>query len=219
MTARVDLFDYDFNTLVQQKGVFCNWQEAIVCSCVHEQPDFSCPLCGGSGFRYLPPKQIKVVSSSFRGEYKHESLGLREPGTAYITPPNDIIMGFHDRLEFFDFRCKMSENISFEFGNTLSSAFYREIKEILCLMDANYVYEENIDFLVCKDKRHIEWINVECHPDTLSVLYYTTPTYLVTDLLHELRATYVERKTPSETFKELPKQYQITREDFTYATT
>ena len=36
------------------------------------------------------------------------------------------------------------------------------------------------------------------------------------DLLHELRATLSDRKTQNLTFRELPKQYRVKREDFIY---
>ena len=50
----------------------------------------------------------------------------------------------------------------------------------------------------------------------MSFLYSTTPSYLVDDLLHEIRATMSDRNTANETFRELPKQYKLVREDFKY---
>lgn len=51
----------------------------------------------------------------------------------------------------------------------------------------------------------------------MSLLYLTTPSYIVVDLLHELRGTMSDRNSGgSETFRELPKQYKLQREDFIY---
>lgn len=224
MASRVDFYTEDYDKLVQQKGMKCEWEQAIVCQCISEdssQPDFSCPICHGSGFRYLPPLDVRVVATSFSSSVKLESLGIREPGTAYVTPPSDVIMGYRDRLRFVDFQCKFSEVIRFNMteDGCFSQKTYRNIKSIQCLLKDGMVYQEGEDFAITPDRHHLCWTNRLNRPepgDAFSILYMTTPAYLVTDLLHELRATYVERKVPEETFKEFPKQYQVRREDFVY---
>lgn len=224
-TPRADFFHEEFDTLVTQKGAKVDWEQAIVCQCLSNdsnQPDFNCPYCGGSGFRYFPAKQIRVVVTSFSSSVKLETLGIREPGTAYATPTSDVIMGYRDRLTFVDYKCKYSEAIRFnpELGSRVSSKTYRNIKEVISLIQGDIMYEEGIDFRISDDGYHIEWIGKDYDPSleytTMGILYLTTPRYLVTDLLHELRATYTERHVPQETFVELPKQYQIRREDFVY---
>jgi len=222
--ARADLYHEEFDTLISQKGIECNYYPAIVCQCISEdsgQPNFSCPYCHGSGFRYLPYKQVRVLVTSLSGRSALDSLGLKESGVVYATPTSDVIMGFHDRLIFPKFRCKYSERIIFKRGNAISSETYRNIEEVETLLIDNKVLEVNKDFVVTEDKYHIqllvEFDELTTEP-TLSagLLYYTNPSYLVEDLLHELRATYTERYVPKETYKELPKQYKLSREDFVY---
>ena len=148
---------------------------------------------------------------------------LREPGTTYCTPKADVIMGFHDRLIFPDFKCTFSEVIKWDFeedGDCLSHRTYRNVKSVIFLADDKYEYENGVDFEVTDDNYHLHWINkdtaAQINKTNMSILYYTTPSYLVEDLLHELRATMSDRNTPTEIFRELPKQYQLKREDFSY---
>lgn len=148
---------------------------------------------------------------------------LREPGTTYCTPLSDVIMGYHDRLTFSEFKCVFSEVIKWdhtEDGYGVSHKTYRNVKAPIFLGDTEYEYENNVDYEITEDRFHIRWLNPEyaskIDKTNMSFLYYTMPTYLVNDLLHELRATMSDRNTPKETFRELPKQYQLKREDFVY---
>lgn len=220
MANRVDFYTGDYNDLVNQKGMKVDWEQAIVCECLSDdshQPDFGCKHCNGSGFRYLPPKPIRVISTTFSSSVKLETIGVREPGTAYITPPSDVIMGYRDRLKFVDFQCKYSETIVIDRETKFSDKTHRNIRKVLFLIQGNSQYELGIDFEITKDEFHIKWVNDDTLPDgNLSMLYLTTPSYLVVDLLHELRATYIKHKVPTEEFREFPKQYQVRREDFVY---
>ena len=223
--GRVDFFTQDFNELIKTKGMNVDWEQAMVCQCITNdtnQPDFNCKYCKGSGYRYLPPKRIKVVSSAFNSSTKLETLGIREPGIAYVTPPNEIIMGYRDRLRYVDFRCKYSETIRFDSETGISSVTYRNINEILYLVQDDTLYEQGVDYDVMSDRHRIKWNKkyaIPLNQVNFTILYLTTPSYLVVDLLHELRATITKIMTPEEMFKELPKQYQISREDFVYGVT
>ena len=220
--ARADLYTEEFDSLISQKGIECNYYPAIVCQCISEdsgQPDYMCPYCKGSGFRYLPPQSLRVLVTSLSGKTLLDKLGLEESGTVYATPTSDVIMGFHDRLIFPKFRCKYSERIIFH--NDISSETYRNIVEVISLVIDNKVLEVGKDFEITPDKYHIKLLTPletlsSSYQVHMSLLYYTKRSYLVEDLLHELRATYTERNVPKETYKELPKQYRITREDFVY---
>lgn len=220
MANRVDFYTEDYNDLIEHKGMKVAWEQAIVCECLSpdsHQPDFGCKLCNGSGFRYLPSKSIRVVSTTFSSSVKLETIGVREPGTAYITPPSNVIMGYRDRLTFVDFKCKYSETISINPETLFSDKTHRNIREVIYLIQGESQYELGIDFEITQDEFHIKWLDNNTLPQgNLSILYLTTPSYLVVDLLHELRATYVKHKVPVEEFREFPKQYQVRREDFVY---
>lgn len=226
MPAKVNLYDELYEKLIHDLGIDAIWEQAVVCNCINPltgQPNFTCPICGGSGYRYLKGKTIRVGVTSFDSRFTLDSLMLREPGTAYCTPKADVIMGYHDRLKFPDFKCKFSEVIHLNFeedGLGISPKTFREIRDVVFLADESYEYEKSIDFVITEDKFHIKFLNVESAKQldnkNLSILYYTTPSYLVDDLLHEIRSTMSDRNTPKETFRELPKQYKLVREDFIY---
>lgn len=226
MGARVNIYEEEIEKLVNDRGHKCEWERAVVCHCVTKdsgQPNFMCPTCGGSGYRYLPAKTIKAMVTSLNSQIEMETMELREPGTAYITPTKDVIMGYKDRLRFPDFRCVFSEVLHWseeDDGRGVSPKTYRNIKEVLYLADDEYEYELGVDFEITADKHHIRWINKDyidkLNGKNMSLLYYTTPSYLVADLLHELRATLSDRNSATETFRELPKQYRVQREDFIY---
>lgn len=226
MAARVNFYEEDINKLVIDRGHNCVWEQAVVCNCVSRdtgQPDFTCPTCGGSGYRYLQSKDIKAAVMSFNSKFEMANLQLREPGTAYVTPPADVIMGYKDRLRFPDFLCKFSEVVHWnqkEDGVGISPKTYRNIKKVEFLADSEYEYECGVDFEITEDGYHIRWLNKEylskLDGRNMSLLYYTTPSYLVDDLLHELRGTLSDRKVEGESFREFPKQYRIVREDFIY---
>lgn len=209
-----------FEKFIDAQGYDTLWSQAIVCQCFENpsgQPDMHCPYCKGSGYRYLPPKRIKAITTSFSGQKELKIQGLAEPGSAYITPQIGIIMGFRDRVEFPEIECKYTQILRFEGEKT--NATYREIRKVLFVMSDNRVYEEGIDFEITQDRHRLQWISPTTMPDTgsnISILYMTTPAYLITDLSHELRSTQEHKGTREPYTVELPKQYMIRRENFIY---
>lgn len=226
MISKVNLYEEEIERVVDNLGLNAKWERAAVCYCVSRdsgQPNFLCPTCGGRGYRHLPPQDLKVVVTSLNSQYELNNLELREPGTAYITPTSNVILGYRDRLVFPDFKCTFSEVLQWskdQDGLGISPRTYRYIKEVIFLADNEYEYEVGVDFEITEDGHHLRWIKDNYIPKldgrNMSILYYTTPSYLISDLLHELRGTFSDRKSPESTFRELPKQYKIIREDFLY---
>lgn len=229
MPARVNLYEELYDDLINDRGHNAIWEQAAVCSCVSRdtgQPDFTCPICHGKGYRYLPGKRIFVVVTSMSGKIELNTLETREPGVAYVTPKANILMGYMDRLRFPDFSCKFSEVLKWDEGRDgrgVSPRTYRNIRDVVSLTDAEHEYEKGIDYHISADQYHLVWDDQssidKLDSRNMSVLYLTTPSYLVVDLLHELRATMSDRKTPGITFRKLPNQYKVQREDFIYGVT
>lgn len=210
-----------FKDLVKRLGYTIYYQQAIKCECYNnEQPRPTCKLCHGSGYRYLPAKEIRGLATSLQGSNELNIQGLREPGTAYLTPDIELVMGYRDRVVFPDIEAKYSQTVDM-LENTTTS-FYREIKRVLFILQGDNVYEEDIDFVISKDKFHLLWISDTHKPEKgskLSVLYMTSPSYLVMDLIHELRSTKIDKDTIVPYTAKLPNQYLIKREDFVYNNT
>lgn len=221
MAVGASLSPKSFEELIQNQGYNCIWQQAIVCECIEEgQPDIHCPLCLGRGWRHLKGKKIKGLTTSFNGNVELKIQGLREPGTAYITPQLGVIMGYNDRITFPDIYAKYSQVLTMGINETSST--YREIYISNFVVKSNNVYEENKDFIITKDKCHLKWINEDTKPlrgEKISVLYTTNPSYLVMDMLHELRSTVEHKDTKYPYSIEMPKQYYLKREDFIYGNT
>ena len=60
---RVNIYQENFDALIDDRGNKAIWEQAIVCDCLSQdsyQPDYTCKKCGGSGFRYLPPQSIII---------------------------------------------------------------------------------------------------------------------------------------------------------------
>lgn len=206
----------DFIALIEQQGYVVNWYPAIVCECFkNNQPDIHCELCSGSGYRYLPCRQIKAITSSLSGGMELKVQGLQEPGSAYITPQIGNIMGYRDRIEFPEIECKYSQVLDVVGKKTTST--YRPIRRVNFVLSGNTVYEENNDFVISDDRHHL--IFKEKPLTKISILYMTTPTYLVVDMSHELRSSRQNKGTRAAYTVELPKQYMIKREDFVYGQT
>ena len=228
MTGRVNLYEEEFDKLIDDRGNIAMWERAAVCWCVNResgQPDPMCTTCGGSGYRYMQPKQIIVGVTSLTGQIQLKTLELREPGMAYITPKGDIVMGYRDRLTFPEFTAMMSEVVHWGKDGCkrgVSPKTFREIKSVVLLADDQYEYEEGVDFEVTDDRFHLRWLRPDYVPtlenvhNNMSFLYETSPSYIVVDLLHELRGTRSDRNSAGITYRELPKQYKLQREDFVY---
>lgn len=222
--ARVNLYQDEIQKVIDDRGHRCLWEQAAVCSCLSRdsgQPDFACKRCNGTGYIYLPAQEVIVAATMIDSRYQQNTLQFYEPGTLYLTPSKEIIMGYRDRLRFPDFRCKFSEVVRFD-ESRVSQRTYRNIVKPIHMCDTEYELELGSDYEITEDGYHVRYIGDEYEQyvkgHSFSLLYYTTPSYLVVDLVHELRATLSDRNssTGEPIFIELPKQYRARREDFIY---
>lgn len=211
----------EFQNLIENHGYNAYWQPSIVCECLDNgQPNIHCEYCEGRGWRYLPRRHVKLVSTSFTGKQELIVPGLKEPGTVYVTPEIDVIMGYNDKIEFYEISAKHSQVLTMGIEETTST--YRPINDLNFVLIGDYVYTETEDFIVTEDKHHLKWINTTTKPQKgtkISILYTTSPEYLVTDISHELRSTRVSKGVVDPYTAEMPKQYQLKRLDFVYGHT
>lgn len=221
---RIDFLVDDFDKLIKEKGMNVLWEEAMLCSCIGHtgQPDYNCPYCKGSGFIYAEPKETIVASTKLVGKKVFDDIGMREAGTAYITSLSTVLLGYHDRLTFVDYTAKYSQTIQIKFGKSLK--LKRKIKSLVAVryrglnIDIQKVEIINDGWGIKIPSELISDYKYEGKADdpnnySVSLLFITAPVYSILDITHELRATTIGN---SSTFRELPKQYQIKREDFTY---
>jgi len=213
VVPRADFKVDQFDALIDQKGFNTLWMQSMFCSCYDlstGQPEYTCKVCKGKGYVYLDPVKTKVVVSSISGNKVQETVGLQDIGHALLTSKSNEFIGFRDKFIFPEFTCKFSEVL------IKGEDFLKyEAKKILFLQYKGLFLKNGIDFKISsEDYQTILWssdvINDE---EQYSVLYLTSPVYLVTGIAHELRATYHLTEGNLEKFVELPKQYSIKRED------
>lgn len=221
MPAGASFIPTSFDELIENHGYNATWYQAIVCQCMKEgQPSPHCKLCKGEGYRYIRHKDIKVVASSFNGNQVFKLEGISEPGSVYVTPQRDVIMGYHDKLDFFEVDCRYSQVLT-NLGDRTSDS-YRPIKKVVFVMIDNFVYDEGIDFVISKDRHHLEWIGGESKPQNgskVSVLYLTSPEYMIKDMSHELRSVRESKGKIRPETVDMPKQYLASRVNFSYGNT
>lgn len=207
-----------FEELIEDQGYIVDWEQAFRCQCVYnDQARPTCHLCKGSGYRYLPKKRIKAVTTSLQGKNELNIQGLRQPGTAYLTPQNRIIMGYRDRVTFPEVESKYTEILTYRNGRTTRT--YRPIHRVLFIVQDGLVYEEGEDFDLSEDRTYLIFSKDLEEGSKISALYMTSPSYLVLDLLHELRSTRISKDVVNPYTEKLPNQYLIRREDFVYGKT
>lgn len=230
MEASVGLYPFRFDKVIRDQGLPVKWSEAMFCYCITDnmnQPDYNCPVCKGKGFYYSDPKDTIVAVTNLSGKQDFlKEIGIIEAGTAYVTTLSTDLMGYNDRLLFPDFSSKYSQILTFKEGidgRLVSSIFHKKIKNILKLIGPNTPeggWIEDVHFKTSEDGFSLIWIDENIKPvvDTkFSALYVTSPTYLISDVIHELRGTITTFHLPQPKFVELPKQFMIRREDFSYA--
>lgn len=221
MAAGASFILQNFDELIENHGYNATWYQSIICECMQDgQPNIHCPYCKGEGYRYIRKKEIKVVASSFSGNQVFKLEGISEPGSVYVTPQRDVIMSYHDKLDFFEVECRYSQVLTMKDNKTSSS--YRPIKQVIFVMVGNYVYDEGVDFKISKDRHSLEWIDKNTHPkigSKISLLYLTSPEYMIKDMVHELRSVNESKGKKNPESKDMPKQYLANRVNFAYGNT
>ncbi|MDP4224898.1 MAG: hypothetical protein Q8910_00815 [Bacteroidota bacterium] len=221
---RVDLKVEQFDVIIRQKGYRVTWEQSMYCSCYTPetgQPNYMCPVCHGLGFIYFNPIQTRMVVASISGYKDYERLGLNDMGYAYLTPQSKDKVGFRDRLTFIDFTTNFTQVVSRQAVGTPDTLRY-PVTNIILVKMLDTTFYVDVDFMVDPDNpRQIHWINNTVEPGQYySILYTTKPVYIVTNIEHELRGTYVVSDAHGgERFIELPKKFQIKREDFLHEST
>lgn len=221
MAPRAEITPGLFDTAIKQHGYRMLWEQGMFCSCYNMQsgqPDYTCSTCKGKGYIYFNPTEIRGVTTSINGRKEQGKIGLDDMGTAYLTPPSDYNIGFRDRFTFLDFTTKFSEVIIRDEHGTgeLTDKLRYPAKNILMVRVGDMEFKRGLHFNLSKDGTTIEWLDSHVYEGVnYSILYTSNPVYIAIGPIHELRGTYSMKKAGGlEAFHQLPKQFQIKREDF-----
>jgi len=214
-TPRVDFKPAQFDEFIESKGYTAIWEQAMFCSCYNlesGQPQFDCPACYGKGYIYLNPTKIKVAVAGISGQKEQERQGLLETGHAYLTSKTIHEIGYRDKFTFLDFNTKFSEILVRGEDRLKFSC-----KQLLVVRQINNLYKIEEDVLVKpEDNKQVIWNSADPQEGVnYSVLYITYPVYIVTNVIHEIRGTYIRGAGGLDYFAPLPKQFKIKRDNFT----
>jgi len=220
---RVDLKPEQFDLLLQQKGYRVTWEQAMFCSCYSRsgQPNYECETCHGLGYVYFNPTETRIAVASIAGNKQQDRIGLNDVGYAYATTKTTDLIGFRDRFTFTDFTTRFSEVIERQ-PLGISDTLRYPVTSINCVRQLDSTYSLGVDFIVDPDNpRKLKWLTEEVTPgDYYSILYITKPVYIVINIEHEIRGSWVVyHALGGERFVTLPKKYQLKREDFLHEPT
>lgn len=212
--TRVDFYPDQFDQIVHQKGARVIWEKAILCSCINEernQADYNCPYCRGKGFQYFNPVDIRAAVTNISKDENLGSVGFTDVGTAYVTTKSTDNVNFRDRLTFVDFSTNYSEVITVH--DNVARLKY-DVNEVTTIMNGDIQYEPDTHYTLNAAQTEIHFEeDVISDGERVSVLMQVRPAYIVIDMPHDLRGTFVKFGEPEETWFKLPKQLQIKRED------
>lgn len=216
--ARVDFYTDEFDRAVHQKGARVIWEKSMLCSCIDPQSgqaDFTCPSCKGKAFIYFDPKEIRALVYGVDNRNDNQPVGLLDVGTSLLTTRSSDLVSFRDRLTFVDYRTAYSQVLTYSDED--------EVEGVLLKYQADAIISvKNLSYEIPSDKYKIspdDSQRIIFEPGTLmngdrfSILIRTRPVYIVIDMPHELRGTFVKFGKPTEEWNILPRQLMIKRED------
>lgn len=211
--ARVQFLENEFVRVIRQHGKFVVWRKAMLCPCMShetEQARLACPDCGGGGYIYVDPLQIRAFMAAFDKKTSiYEKYGLWQEGATQISVEPQHRIGYRDSLELLDVVLPMNELLTkgdrrgrrhklpdgvdsarFRILN-VATAFFRDKRDKLQKLDVGE------DFKV-SDEGWIRWLPPGKRVQEgaiLSVHYDFHPIYLVQSWPHVTRDDVSGAKT------------------------
>jgi len=190
-----------------------------------------CPRCTGVGFFLTDPQEIPVIIHSMRDTARRfAKAGEYEEGTASVTflPEHKIALGHrltltksvHVVREARRRSSSVIESLRFPIADqTLELQTGNQIVRVLWAQKATNNLSntttdklvEGVDFAVTVDGR-VDWtLGIANGRAPVLNAYYTIsyvarPRYMITDLAHAVRDTYVQSHAPSPVFSTMPIQ-------------
>jgi hypothetical protein len=221
--ARSDFRVEEFTRLIRQKGYFCRWKKAMLCTCKSPQTDqarLGCTICDGSGFFYIDPIDVQAIITGIGKEHDiYKQPGEWISGDANITVEAQYRLGFRDSMEMCDSVMSFNEWIikgerrgkRHALPANMDSARYK-IVSVAALFytdptnDMPIRLEEGIHYEVTPEG-WISWLfQGQKIPDAtvLSIHYEFHPIWIITTHPNAVRDTVVLFKRVKQTVEALP---------------
>ena len=223
-----------FNQLIENRGIRFMHYRAITCPNLNGLNENShsptCPHCTGKNIIYYRPKEIFGFFSGNSNQKQFEFNGYFESTSATVTFPSEYQDGepadfsIFDRVVAVDYLVQTYEMKEYEVRKDLTQQLRFPIDRVEYLITADdsgiREFSAGVDFNIVDGK--IQWVADKSPSyslatqigDVYSVRYLTQPSYLVVNLIRELRAS---QQTGSDNIKRairLPQQLVLKREFF-----
>jgi hypothetical protein len=214
--GRIDFKTNDLDKLVYQKGARAVWEKSMLCSCIDPntcQPDYTCPACHGKGYLFFDPEAIRCSVYGMSGQKDQIAIGLLDVGTCMMTTMSMDSVGFRDRITFLDFITPYSQVLTYDSTLTEGVRLKYQVEDITAIKTLATTIDSS-KYVISADKQHLTFQpGVLGDGERFSVLAHIQPVYIVIDMPHELRGTFVKFGNAEEKWTLLPKQFLIKRED------
>lgn len=194
--VRMDFLTPDFSALVDNKGYDAIWERALPCPCGKRQGAVmsTCKNCGGSGWVFINPMQIKVVAQSINKDTQYKEWSQERLGTASFTVRPEYHLSFMDKITLLNSSSRSCENriVYYQGNDFLINVVYPidsvvEIFKFISPFDSlQLISTENYTI----KNRFVKFLNgVVSQGDSLTISYEHKVQYHILDLNHDVRNT------------------------------
>lgn len=214
--TRADFREEEFTKAIHQHGKYVLWRKAMLCPCLNaesQSPAMSCDHCGGAGFVFVDPVDVRAIMMSFdKRTTIFERYGIWQEGSVQVTVEPQYRLGFRDSIEMRDAVIPFTELLvkgdrrgrrrllpsgvdaaRFRIVHVAKALYQDKAKKL-------HVLEEGADFEVTKEG-WLRWLKAGARvPDgaLVSLHYDLHPVYLVLSWSHVTRDDVSGRKSAKE---------------------
>jgi hypothetical protein len=189
---RVDFNEFDFNTLVWQKGREVILEKSLECPCKGRgsNQQSNCKNCGGTGYVFINPYKTRMVIQSMNRTMEYKPWTEANSGMINITALETEELSFMDRITMLDGESTFQEVLSIKSkGNKLFAYTAYPVKDMkycgLFLGTDQPIQKLKLgpDFLIDEDIFILDNKFTQTNPPlSVTVRYIHAPTYLVLDM-------------------------------------
>ena len=194
----------DFDAAIFQKGYNIILEQSIACPCRGKSGEArpTCQNCMGYGWIFINPKETKAILTSLNATTKYQQWSPELIGTINITVRDIERLSFLDKITLRDRTSVMSEvrPIIESEGERFIFCSYKvkkvnfififngDTNKLINITPDDFEVVQNNNFVIkIKDSVNLP-VNFN---DVISVDYEYNPSYVVVDIPHDIRASFI----------------------------
>lgn len=215
--ASPEFFKNEFDGAIWLKGYDVILERALRCPChAPDAPLINCQNCLGTGYFYINPTKTKALITGINqnNQYKNWTEALLGTISITVRDVDKSNMSYLDRVTIEKEFSYYSENLVIRKNETNSFVFttYKatDVKAIYLFISSSeklFKLDKN-DYSINPNNPYCIIFNEDLSEEQIASVYYQhNPQYLILDLPHEIRASWVKDKKTGELNRiELPVQ-------------